>query len=264
MTWIAAYLFFGAIVGFLAGLLGIGGGMVLVPILSALFTAQALAPGYVVHMALGTGMASIVFTSVSSVREHRRLGSVDWQIVRRLAPAMMVGALAATFATGWIPQRALALTFAIITCGGATQLLRRSKPVSARQLPGPLALSSVMAAIGAICGLMSAGGAFLSVPFMVYCGIPMRTAIGCGAALALPVAVIGTVGYMISGWPVEVLPQYALGFVYLPALVVLVAASVLFAPLGVRCMHRVPVPTLKRVFAVLLYLLAAKMAFTYW
>lgn len=264
MTWIAAYLLSGAFIGFLAGLLGIGGGMVLVPILSALFAAQAFAPGYVVHMALATGMASVMFTSLSSLREHHRLGSVDWEMIRRLVPAMMVGALAASFATGWISQRALAMAFAVITAGGATLMLRKAKPVVASRLPGPLVVWPWMAAIGAICGLMSAGGAFLTVPFMVYCGVPIRTAIGTGSALGWPVAVIGTIGYAISGWRVEQLPPYSMGFVFLPALLVIVLASVLLAPLGARLMHKVPIPTLKKGFVLLLYVLAAKMVVTYW
>ncbi|MBC7781416.1 MAG: sulfite exporter TauE/SafE family protein [Proteobacteria bacterium] len=264
MIWIAAYLASGAVVGFLAGLLGIGGGMTLVPILSALFAAQALAPGYSVHLALGTAMASAVFTSLASVREYHRLGSVDWQVVRTMVPGLLIGALAATVATGWVSQRALALFFALVACLGATQMLRRAQPVKARARLGPVALTAWTTGIGAICGLMSAGGAFLTVPFMVYCGVPVRTAIATSAALAWPMAVVGTIGYVTSGWSIEALPSAAVGFVWLPALAALVVTSMLFAPIGARLMHRLPVSTLKRVFALLLYGVAAKMALAYW
>src|SRR5262245_3064275 len=123
MLWTLGYVVAGAFVGFLAGLLGIGGGMTLVPILSALFAAQQLAPEYTVHLALGTGMASVMFTSSASVREHHRHGAVDWTLVARMTPGMVVGTLLSTVASGWISQRALALAFAVIVFAGATQIL---------------------------------------------------------------------------------------------------------------------------------------------
>ena len=119
-------------------------------------------------------------------------------------------------------------------------------------------------AIGMICGLVSAGGAFLTVPFMLFCGVSMHRAIGTGAAVGIPVAVVGTIGYVVAGLSAPGLPDHTLGFVYLPALAVVVAVSVLLAPVGARFAHRMPVLTLKRVFALLLFLLATKMAVTYW
>ena len=114
--------------GFLAGLLGIGGGMTLVPVLAMMFTTQQLTPDHTVHLALGTGMASIMFTSSASVRAHHRLGGVDWSLVRRMGPAMVAGTLLATALSGWVPQRALALIFAVIVYAGATQILVGRKP----------------------------------------------------------------------------------------------------------------------------------------
>ena len=264
MIWILAYLTTGALVGFLAGLLGIGGGMTLVPILAAMFTAQQFAPEHAVHLALGTGMASIVFTSSASVREHHRHGAVDWSIVRRMAPGMITGILLSTLASGWISQRALALSFSLIVYGGATQILLGRKPSAGRRLPGPVGLLAVGTLFGVVCGLVSAGGTFLTVPFMLFCGVTMHVAIGTGAAIGVPLAVVGTIGYIVSGSQIEALPSYSLGFVYLPALFSLVIASVLTAPLGARAAHRLPVHTLKRVFACLLYALATKMVVTYW
>ncbi|NLD67322.1 MAG: sulfite exporter TauE/SafE family protein [Limnobacter sp.] len=264
MTWIAAYLVAGAGVGFLAGLLGIGGGMTLVPILAALFAAQGLAPEHTVHLALGTGMASILFTSSASVREHHRHQAVDWRIVSRIAPGMVAGTLLATLAAGWVSQQALALAFAVIVYGGATQMLVGRKPGAGRSLPSTPALAAVGIVIGIVCGLVSAGGAFLTIPFMLFCGVAMHTAIGTGAALGLPVAVVGTIGYLLGGLRLQSLPQYSLGFVYLPALACLVAASMSTAPWGARLAHRLPVTALRRVFAVLLYVLATKMAISYW
>lgn len=264
MIWISLYLIAGACVGFLAGLLGIGGGMTLVPILAMLFEAQTLAPDYTVHMALGTGMASVLFTSSASVREHHRHAAVDWRIVARIAPGMLIGTLASTVAAGWISQRTLALAFAAIVFAGATQILLGRKPAAARTLPGPTGLLIVGIAIGIVCGLVSAGGAFLTVPFMLFCGIAMHTAIGTAAAIGIPVALIGTVGYIVGGSRVAMLPSASLGFVYLPALAALVVASVATAPWGARMAHKLPVGTLRRVFACLLYVLATKMAVSAW
>ena len=264
MTWIAAYVVASAVVGFLAGLLGIGGGMTLVPILATLFGLQALAPDYTVHLALGTGMASVLFTSSASVREHHRLAAVDWSIVRRIAPGMLVGALSSTLAAGWIAQRTLALAFAVIVFAGATQILVGRKPKAARTMPGALPTFSIAYAIGVVCGLVSAGGAFLTIPFMLFCGVSMHRAIGTAAAIGLPVALVGTIGYVAGGWGNDSLPSAALGFVYVPALVALVLASMLTARWGARKAHALPVATLKRVFACLLYLLATKMAVSAW
>lgn len=263
MTWFAAYMAAGVVIGFFAGLLGIGGGMTLVPILSALFTAQALSVQHTMHLALGTAMAAVMFTGSASVREHHRLGSVDWGIVRRLAPPMAVGTLLSTFAAGWIPQRALALAFALIIIGAATQIALGRKPAAARGLPSALGRWAVGLLIGVISGLVSAGGAFLSMPFMLWCGVPARTAIGTGAALGVPVAVLGTLGYVAAGWAAEGRPSGSLGFVLLPALAGVVLASIVTAPLGARLAHRLPVATLRRLFALVLYALAAKMIWSY-
>jgi len=263
MTWMAAYAAAGAFVGFLAGLLGIGGGMTLVPILSALFAAQALAPEHTVHLALGTAMASIIFTSSASVRAHHKRGAVDWNVARRLAPGMVLGALLATLASGFISQRALALAFAAIVYAGAVQMLFGGRPSVARALPAAPAMLAVGMAIGVICGLVSAGGAFLTVPFMLLCGVPVLAAIGTAAAIGIPVAVVGTVGFVASGWRVGGLPEATLGFVFLPALAALVVGSVLMAPVGARLAHRLPVATLKRIFALLLLALATRMVVVY-
>ena len=262
-AWMLAYFVTGAFVGFLAGLLGIGGGMTLVPILAAMFAAQQFAPDHTVHLALGTGMASIMFTSSASVRAHHRLGGVDWSLVRRMGPAMVIGTLLATALSGWVPQRVLALSFAVIVFAGATQILLGKKPAAGRTLPGTPALVAIGLAIGVVCGLVSAGGAFMTVPFMLFCGVAMTTAIGTAAAIGMPVAVVGTLGFVFSGWQVADLPPLALGFVHGPALLGIVAGSMLTAPRGARAAHRLPVVTLRRIFAGLLYVLAAKMAWTY-
>lgn len=264
MMWFAAYVAAGAFVGVLAGLLGIGGGMTLVPVMAALFAAQQFAPDHVVHMALATCMASVVFTSSSSVREHLKFKGVDFDIVKRMTPGMVIGSLLATSFSAWIPQRMLALSFAVIVFCGATQILLNKKPEAARSLPSAGPLFAVGVVIGIIAGLVSAGGAFLSVPFMLWCGVPMKKTIGTGAMMGIPLAIMGTIGYAISGWNVTGLPPGTIGFVSITALVGIVCGSVFTAPIGARLAHRLPVVTLKRIFACLLYVLAAKMLWTYW
>lgn len=264
MLWWLAYVLLGAFVGFLAGLLGIGGGMTMVPVLAALFSAQSLSSEHAVHLALGTGMAAAMVTTVASVREHHRHGAIDWSMVKRIVPGTVAGTLLSTVASGWIPQRVLALAFALIVYGGAVQILLGRKPTGEHKLPKTPVLVSVGLAIGAISGLVAAGGAFLVVPFMMYCGVQMRSAIASSAAVALPVATIGTIGYVISGLRAGGLPDHSLGFVYVPALIAIVIASVLTAPMGARATHRLPVVTLRRVFAGLLFILATKMLVSYW
>lgn len=261
--WFAMYVLAGAIVGVLAGMLGIGGGMTLVPVIAALFAMQQVAPDHIVHLALGTAMASIVFTSMSSVREHHKLGGVDSQMVWRIAPGMVLGSLLSALASGWLAQQHLAMAFAVIVYAGATQMLLNRKPRTSRPLPKLVPLFGVGLLIGIVCGLVSAGGAFLTVPFMLWCGVPLRTAIGTAAAIGIPVAIVGTAGYVVSGWHVEGLPTYSVGFVSLVALLGLVSGSVITAPIGARLAHRLPVQTLKRIFALLLYVLATKMVVSY-
>ncbi len=260
-----AYVATGAAVGFVSGMLGIGGGMVMVPALAALFAGQSLWPAHGLHLALGTSMATVLFTGASSVRTHHRLGGVDWSIVKRLGPGMALGALVASGISGWLPQRALALTFALIVYGAAAQILMSRQPESAaRGLPGSLGLWLVGLFIGVIAGLVSAGGACLSMPFLLWCGVPIRTAIGTGAALGLPVAALGIAGYVGSGWSVGGAPWGALGFVYAPALAAIVVASMPMAQWGARVAHRLPVQTLRRLFALLLFGVATRMAWSYW
>ena len=264
MTWLAGYALAGALIGFVAGMLGVGGGMMLVPIMVALFGAQGFVAGHLVHLALGTAMASIVFTSGASVREHHKLGAVDWAIVKRMTPGMITGTLVATAASGLVPQRELALAFAVIVICAAIQMFFGKKPKAERTLPGPVPLFLVGTAIGVIAGLVSAGGAFVAMPFMMFCGVRAIVAIGTAAALSVPVAVMGTIGYAIAGWNVAGLPPYSVGFIYLPALAAIVCTSVLTAPFGARLAHRLPVQVLKRCFAVLLLCLAARMLYSFW
>ncbi len=259
MEWWAWYLAVGAFVGFFAGLLGVGGGLVTVPALAMIFGAQQFPADHVLHLALGTSMAAILFTSVSSLREHHRHGAVMWPVVRDITPGILIGTALGTVLARQVSTRALAIFFAAFVLFVAAQMMFNLKPKPSRQLPGKLAVSGVGAGIGAISSLAAIGGGALTVPFLTWCNVKVHNAIGTSAAIGFPIALGGAVGYIVNGLSVAALPQWSLGFVYLPALAWLVASSMLTAPLGARTAHRLPVPTLKRVFAGVLVLLSAKM-----
>lgn len=264
MQWWLVYLALGAAVGFLAGLLGIGGGAVVVPMLVFVFTAQGLPAEHILHIALGTAMATIMFTSLSSMRAHHAHGSVDWGIARAMAPGILAGSFCAALLAGFIPTRPLAVMFTLLVFYAATQILLDLRPRSTRELPGIAGLFGAGAVIGGISSLMAAGGAFLCIPFLAWCSVPLRRAIGTAAAIGLPIATAGTAGYMLQGLRAEGLPSASLGYVYLPALVLVAAASMLAAPWGARVAHRLPVKRLRIVFALVLYAVAVRMLAGLW
>jgi uncharacterized protein len=256
---IVAFVVLGGAVGFLAGLLGIGGGLTLVPLLTALFTHQRFPPQHVVHMAVATATATMMFTSISSAREHHRHGAVRWPVVAAMAPGIIAGAIAGPQVVRGLSTAAFAVFFGVFVAMMATQILLDRKPHATRELPGGAALFSVGVGIGLVSAMVGAGGAFLSVPFMVWCNVPPRNAVATSAALGVPIAIAGTLGFVIAGLARQDMPAHTIGYIYLPALLAIVVGSVLSAPFGARMAHRWPVATLKRAFACLLYVLAASM-----
>ena len=251
-------------VGFLAGLLGIGGGMTMVPVLTIIFTRIAFPSAHVVHMAVATSTATIVFTSVSSAREHHRHGAVLFGVVAGLAPGIIAGSLLGPQLVGRMSTPWLAGFFGVFVLFSATQMLLDKKPKPHRELPGKPALFGVGTGIGMISSMVGAGGGFLSVPFMTWCNVKMHNAVATSAALGVPIAIAGTIGYVVAGLRETGLPGNTIGFIYVPALVAIVAASVLTAPFGARTAHRWPVKKLKKAFALLLYVLAAYMLWKAW
>ncbi len=257
---IAELLALGAAVGFLAGLLGVGGGMLLVPFVTFILSNRGVDGGLAVKMAIATSMATILFTSLSSVRAHQARGAVRWDLVRTIAPGIVVGGLlagAGVFAL--VDGRWLALFFAGFIGLMATQMLAARPPRPSHTLPGPLGQGVAGGVIGLLSGLVGAGGAFLSVPFMTRGHVPIHQAVGTSAALGFPIALANTAGYLVAGAGLPAALPGAVGYLYLPALAIVSAASVLLAPVGARVSHRMNVRQLKRVFALLLYALAAYM-----
>lgn len=247
----------GTATGFLAGLLGIGGGMVMTPFLTMILTAQGFPADYTLKMAIATSLATICFTSLSSVRAHHQRGAVLWPIVRVLAPGILVGSLLGAQLAVAMPGKLLGILFALFVGFSATQMFLNRKPEPSRTLPGPVGTFGAGTAIGMLSAIVGAGGGFISVPFMTWCNVKIHDAVGTSAALGFPIALSGTLGYIWAGQGLPQMPPGSVGYLYLPALVCVSLASVFMAPLGARTAHRMDVRPLKKIFAMLLYGLAA-------
>jgi uncharacterized membrane protein YfcA len=261
MDWglIVILLMMGVFGGFSAGLLGVGGGMVLVPFVTMIFTARGFPPELVVHMAIATSLATIMFTSLSSVRAHHLHGAVRWPVVLLLAPGIVLGSWLGPWIAKQLNTSVLALVFGVFVAFAATQMILNRKPSPTRELPGAPGMFAVGSTIGIVSGLVGAGGGFLSVPFMSWCNVKMHNAVATSAALGFPIALSGTLSNMYFGWNAPGLPAYSLGYIYAPAMLVIAAASVTMAPVGARMAHKMPVQKLKRIFALVLYALSAYM-----
>ena len=258
-TIILMYVLVGAIAGILAGLLGIGGGLVIVPMLVFCFSREGISDAVIMHVALGTSLASIMFTSVSSFRAHHKRGAVHWSVVRKIVIGIFTGTFIGSCIAAQLSTRFLKGFFVVFLYYVAFQLLSNKKPKPSRQIPGHLAMFGVGNVIGVVSSLVGIGGGTLSVPFMIWCNMAVHHAIGTSAAIGFPIAIAGTIGYIINGLNAVDLPPLSIGYVYLPALAGIVVTSMLTAPLGVRLAHSLPVDRLKRVFAILLLVMGTRM-----
>lgn len=260
LPWIPAYLAIGAVVGFFAGMLGIGGGLIMVPLLTMIFAAQGcFPPNQVLHLALGTSMAAIIFTSFASLKTHHQHGAVLWRVVAWITPGILLGTMAGTLLASQISSRALSFFFTGFVCMVAVQMAMNFKPKPTRTLPAMPWIVTMGVFIGTLSSLVGIGGGSLTVPFLAWCNIRVQNAIGTSAAVGLPIAIGGTAGYIFNGLGYDGFPSGSLGFVYLPAVAGLVMSSMITAPFGARSAHRLPVKTLKRIFSAALVLLALKM-----
>lgn len=249
----------GTVTGFLAGLLGIGGGMLMVPFLSWILASKGFSPDITVKMAVATSLATICFTSLSSVRAHHNKQAVLWPVALAFTPGILLGAaIGAQFAAA-IPAKLLSIFFALFLASMATQMFMNKKPKAARALPQTAGMVGVGGVIGVMSSMLGAGGAFLSVPFMTRCNVPMHKAVGTSAALGFPIALAGSLGYVWAGQQLTNVPPGSVGYLYIPALLVISLASVSTAPLGAHVSHKIDVAPLKKTFAISLYVLAASM-----
>lgn len=259
LSLVLVYLVSGAVVGVLAGLLGVGGGVIVVPLLNMIFAWQGFPDTIIQHMALGTSMASIVFTSMSSVYAHHRRQSVDWNVWRTITPGIVVGTLTGAFIAAVLPSTFLKIFFVVFLFIMGTQMLCNFKPKASRHIPGAWIVRSVGGGIGFISSFAGVGGGAMTVPFLAFCNMPLRTAVGTSAAVGFSIAVAGSLGYGLSNVAGPAFSEWSLGLIYLPALVGLVIPSMLTASFGARIAHALPVDSLKRFFGIFVYLMALRM-----
>ncbi len=250
----------GCIVGTLAGLLGIGGGLVVVPALSWLLPHAGIAPDLVMHIALATSLTTIVLTASSSSINHMKLGNVDFSIIKPLAPGIILGALGGSMVAEWVPISLLPKIFAGIVLLLALQMLLSIKVVATnRQLPKPTICFFSGGVIGLIASLAGIAGGSLTVTFLSWCGVEMRRAIGTASVCGVLIGLFGMIGFILTGTTAQNLPQWSIGYIYLPALIGIVSTSIFTTRFGAKLATNLPTPTLKKIFAVFLLLVSAKM-----
>ena len=254
---IAGLLLLGTCTGFLSGLLGIGGGMIMVPFVDLLLRLQGIDPEHSLRMSIATSLATVLFTSLSSMRAHHRRGGVRWDIALRLLPGILAGSAIGAIWASQLRGPWLLAWFSLFLLFTATQMIIDRKPSASGELPSNIGMTAVGALIGGLSSIVGAGGAFMTVPFLSWRSIPAAVAIGTSAACGFPIAAAGTLSYVISGWSLQL--PHAIGYVYWPALLTIVLASMVTASAGAKLAHQWPVKRLKRFFAVSLYLLSAHM-----
>jgi uncharacterized membrane protein YfcA len=251
----------GALAGVLAGLLGIGGGLVIVPALVWWFARQGYPEPWLMQMAVATSLATILVTSVSSLAAHQRRGGVRWDLLAGLLPGIMLGALAGAVIARALPGDVLRALFGAFECWVAWRLWRQ-RPEDRRltlNRAGQLTAGSIIGGLSAMLGI---GGGTLTVPLLRWTGVEIRAAVGTAAAAGLPVALFGVLGFTVGVAAPSGLPQPSLGLVYGPAALGIGLTSVLFAPLGAWLAHRLPRAGLQRLFAVILFLVGLRMLLT--
>ena len=259
LEWLLLFLMLGSVVGFIAGLLGVGGGGIIVPILTSIFLLQGMPVDKVMHLALGTSMACIIVTSIASLRAHHKKEAVMWGVVKNMSVGLMLGTFLSTFVASYLHSFFLAMVFTLFMVFTGIKMMRK-QPLQSTNKPlnkGSLIFAST--GIGAISALVSIGGGSISVPYLVARNIDIKKAIGTSAAIGLPISLAGTVGYLINGWAENSTDNFTLGYIYLPAFVLISVASFFTAPYGVKASHNLPVKVLKKMFALLLIILSIKM-----
>ncbi len=253
------YALTGVFAGLIGGMLGLSGGIIIVPILHYLFVQQGFPVPVLMHLAVTTSLATIIFTSLSATYAHHQKGAVSWPTVYRFAPGILFGACLGAIVADSLSSNVLRIAFGVFETLVAIQIWFEFKPRAQTALPGKVGLFSSGASIGLFSTLLGIGGGTLTVPFMLFCNINMRNAIAVSSACGFPIAVVGTAAFIIAGWDNLAVPANSLGYLYWPAALIIIAMSIFFAPMGARLTHLLPIPILKRAFAVLLAIVGIRM-----
>jgi uncharacterized protein len=259
IEWILLYIVLGSLVGFMAGLLGLGGGGILVPLLVSIFSYQGMSVDNAVHLALGTSLACMIISSIASIHVHDTRGAVVWRMVGGMAPGIVLGAFLSTQIAANVNPACIALFFVLFMAIVAGQMFLNWQP---RPDSNPETIRGLVAAgigIGSVSVLAAVGGGFLVIAYLSYKNLNIKCAIGTSAAIGLFIAVTGTVGYMISGWSVTSNNPYAIGFIDVPAFLIIAIAGTTAANYGAHCSHGLPESCLKKIFAVISLILSIKM-----
>ncbi|ABZ75638.1 protein of unknown function DUF81 [Shewanella halifaxensis HAW-EB4] len=252
-------LILGAVIGFMAGLLGIGGGLIAVPALLHILPQAGITSDNLPHVAIATSLAAIILTSLSSARAHHKRENIPWSLLKPMLPGFVLGALCSGFISEMIAAKSLQQIFAVFVILMAVQMAYPFKAEPNHNMPGQMSLFFAATIIAVIAALMGIGGGVLLVPFLTWCGLQMRFAVGFSSATGLLIASFGSIGYTLAGWNAPSLPDWTLGYIYLPALIGIVSTSMLMAPLGARAATTLPTAKLKKVFAIFLALVGLKL-----
>ena len=256
----ALYLGFGCLAGLLSGLMGIGGGIVIVPFLVWHFGRLGFPANAVMIMAVATSLATIVVTSISATLAHHRRGAVDWALVRQLAPGILAGSVLGSVIADLLPARAFKLFFSGFLLHASLRMLRQTPKIPIHTEAGDSGHFGVVgAAIGALSSILGIGGGTLSVPFLVKRGYPVRTAVAVSSACGFPIAVAGSLTYILLGWGNAQLPNWNLGYIHLPAFIGIVLTSVPLAPVGAALAHHLPTRNLRVLLAMVVALAGGRL-----
>ncbi len=253
------YLTVGAGAGLLAGLLGVGGGIIVVPALVFTFEHLQFPDGVVMHLAVGTSLATIVVTALASIRAHHKRGAVNWRVVGQLTPGIVIGAVIGAGVADILSGNTLRLCFGLFAMLLGLNLVLTTQPKPHRNLPGTPGQTVAGLIIGSISALVGIGGGSMSVPYMIWHNVDVRRAVATSAACGFPIAVAGALGFVVTGWNDLLLPAGSSGYVYWPAAFGMGLSSILVAGLGAKIAHTIPPLVLRRLFGVLLISLGTRM-----
>lgn len=260
--WWIGYPILGACVSLIAGLFGIGGGFVIVPVLYVLFTYQGFPYEHLMHVVLGTTMMSMIVTSITAANAHRKLGNVDWSIVRVMGIGLAIGSVGGSSIASLLPTVVLSICFGVIVFMVALYMISDAKPKPTRQLPSSFAQFSTSIVFGILAALVGATGGFIITPYLAWHNIQMKKAIGAAAAIGVPVAITGTIGYLVAGLSAHNLPPLTIGFVNVPALLGIVSCSSLFVSTGAKIASNLDGDKMKRIFGWYLLVVSIKMLYS--